>query len=225
MLNDFYRQKPWMDLMKLLKLERLNDCGELICEHCGKPIVKSYDCIGHHTVELTEQNVNDAGISLNPSLVMLVHHRCHNEIHKRFGFEDAKQVYLVWGSPCSGKSRFVRDNAGADDIVCDIDKIWQMVSINEEYVKPPRLAGNVFGIRDCLLDMVRTRKGKWRNAYVVGGYPLAGERERLVNRLGAREIYIDTPKDVCLERALGKPDGWTEFVLDWWRKYTPPTSG
>lgn len=224
MLNDFYRRKPWLDLMKVLKLERVNSNGELICEHCGQPIVKAYDCIGHHTIELTEQNVNDTNISLNPELIMLVHHRCHNEIHKRFGFEDSKQVYLVWGPPCSGKSTFVMNNAGSEDIVCDIDKVWQMVSINAEYVKPARLSGNVFAIRDYILDMIRMRKGKWKNAYVMGGYPLTGERERLIKRLGAREIFIDTPKNICLERASEKPDEWKEFILEWWRKYIPPTS-
>ena len=68
MISSFYRSKPWIDLMTVIRLERGN-----ICEHCGKPIVKKYDAIGHHKIELTEENVEDANISLNPDNIMLVH--------------------------------------------------------------------------------------------------------------------------------------------------------
>ena len=51
-LNNFYKSKEWIDLLELLKLERVTSDGELLCEHCHKPIVKKYDCIGHHRIEL-----------------------------------------------------------------------------------------------------------------------------------------------------------------------------
>ena len=82
-LYDFYRSKPWENLLKTLKMDRLNEQGELICEYCGKPIVRKYDCIGHHKIELTEDNFSDADISLNPDNIMLVHHKCHNIIHDK----------------------------------------------------------------------------------------------------------------------------------------------
>ena len=50
-LSNFYKSKEWLDLLQVLKLERLVN-GELICEHCHKPIYKKYDCIGHHKIEL-----------------------------------------------------------------------------------------------------------------------------------------------------------------------------
>ena len=52
------------------------------CWYCGKPILNKYDCIGHHIEPLTEANVNDPAIAYGKSNIMLVHHRCHNEIHK-----------------------------------------------------------------------------------------------------------------------------------------------
>lgn len=85
MLSDFYKSKEWTDFRALLMLQRLNERGEIICAHCGRPIVKRYDCIGHHLVELTETNYRDVTISLNPDNVVLVHHRCHNEIHEKTG--------------------------------------------------------------------------------------------------------------------------------------------
>lgn len=211
--------------MRVLRQERVNDQGDIICAYCGKPIVKMYDCIGHHVDPLTEANVNDAEIALNPGNVMLVHHACHNKIHHKFG-RVVRQIYVVYGSPLSGKSTYVDKVRQEGDLIVDIDKIWQCVSGCPQYVKPGRLRSNVFGVRDCLLDQVRYRRGKWDNAYIIGGYPLTGERERLCDSLGAREVFIDTPMEECLRRLEECADGrdkaeWEKYIYDWWRKFMP----
>lgn len=153
-LEEFYKSKQWEKFMAALKQERLNDEGFIICAHCGEPIVKKYDCIGHHIEELTLENVNDYSISLNPDNVELIHFRCHNKAHRRFGSEGAREVYIVYGSPCSGKTTFVRESAGENDIILDIDNIYQCITVNDRYIKPERIRENVFGIRDCILDMI-----------------------------------------------------------------------
>lgn len=220
-LDNFYTSREWCKLMTVIKTER----GELICEHCGKPIIRAYDCIGHHKIELTEENVNDYNISLNPDNIMLVHHRCHNIIHNKLGI-GLKQVYLVYGSPLSGKNTFVKENMNDGDIIVDVDNIWQCISNCDRYVKPNRLRSNVFQIRDAMIDMICTRNGNWLNAWVIGGYPLVSERERLRKRLKAKEIFIDTPKEECIHRLYENPNGrdiseWKRYIDDWFEKYTP----
>lgn len=219
-LNGFYSSKPWVNLVSMLKLERVNKAGDLLCEYCHKPIVAKYDCIGHHVIPLDETNVNNADIALNPNNIQLVHHRCHNEIHSRFGCE-RRAVYLVYGSPCAGKTTWVLDAMGHEDIMLDVDRLWNAVCVNG---KPDRLKRNVFGLRDCLLDQIKTRLGKWRNAYVIGGYPLIMERKRICTILGAEPIYIDCEKSVCLERAEMRAPDYSQFVLDWWARFQPDTS-
>ena len=217
-LDTFYKSKQWYGLVQQLKFERLNEQGQLICAHCGRPITKKYDCIGHHTIELTNDNVNDYSISLNPELIELIHFRCHNIEHQRFeGF--SQNVYLVYGSPCSGKSTWVNDVANPDDLIVDIDSIWECISSSDKYHKPARLKSNVFGVRDCLLDQVRTRTGMWRNAYIIGGYPLRSDRDRLCDLLRATPIFIDEPKEICLSRT--KNEEWKEFIEDWFDSYIP----
>lgn len=219
--NNFYKSKPWVELMKCIKLQRVNDEGILLCEHCHKPIVKSYDCIGHHIIELTDDNVNDATISLNPDNVMLVHHRCHNKIHNKLGYADRK-VYLVYGSPLSGKSTFVKDNMEAGDLIVDVDSIWECISGCNRYIKPNRLKSNVFDIRNHLIESIRMRRGKWLTAWLIGGYPLSSERERLCRSLGAREVFIDTSKEDCLQRLYESDrdiDEWKKYIEDWWEKF------
>lgn len=226
-LSNFYQSDEWIKLMISIKDERADDKGKIFCEHCGKEIVRAYDCIGHHIEELTEENVNDVMVSLNPDNVQLVHHRCHNIIHDRLGLSRDKQIFLVYGAPLAGKHEWVESVRNDGDLVIDIDSIWQCVSGCDRYVKPNRLRSIVFGVRDTLIDMVRYRKGNWLNAYIVGGYPLISERQRLCRMLGAREVFIECTNEECMER-LDKCDSikdkneWLTFIADWFDKYTGP---
>lgn len=222
-LSGFYHSKEWIRLTNVLRMERMNENGEIICEYCGKPIVHKYDCIGHHTTELNEQNVNDATIALNPDNVMLVHHRCHNKIHDRLGLSYTKQVFLVYGSPLSGKTTWVHNNMSYGDIIVDMDSIWSCISGQDRYIKPNRLKQNAFAIRDTLIDMIRVRRGNWLNAYIIGGYPLVSERERLIRILGARAVFIDTPQEECIKRFENsdRPKEYLEYINEWWERYSP----
>lgn len=221
-LFTFYRSKEWERLLKQLRIDRLNDDGEIICEYCGNPITKAYNMIGHHKVELTEANVNDFTISLNPENIAFVHHRCHNFIHNKLGYA-VREVFLVYGAPLSGKTTWVHNNMNEGDLVIDIDSIWQCVSGCDRYVKPNRLKSIVFRVRDSLLDAVRYRDGKWNNCYIIGGYPLSSERERLCKELGAREVFIEASMDDCIAR-LDSQEGvdkseWMKFIEDWFSKF------
>lgn len=216
-LSNFYQSDDWCRLVSLLRQERTTADGLLICEHCGQPIVRKYDCIGHHVVELTDDNVNDFSVSLNPANVKLIHFRCHNEIHQRFGSAYIRRVYLVYGSPCAGKTTWVRENANHDDLILDIDLLWEAVCTSDRYHKPNRLKENVFGLRDFLIDQIRVRAGRWRNAFIVGTYPLRSERDRLCDLLGAEPVFIDTPEAECMARAT--TDAWRGYVRDWFDTY------
>ena len=223
-LYDFYHSTEWRTLTKTLRIDRTNDDGQIICEYCGKPIIKAYDCIGHHKIELTEDNVNDYQISLNPENILLCHSRCHNYIHDKFG-RSSRMVYLVYGAPLSGKTTYVKDSMSEGDLIIDMDNIWQCVSGCDRYQKPGRLKAIVFRVRDNLLDAVRYRFGKWNNAYIIGGYPLQSERERLMKELGAREVFIDTSKEECIERLAADDkrdtEEWLRYIDDWFEKFSP----
>lgn len=215
-LSGFYKSKEWEQLIRILRLERVDDAGQTICGYCGKPITRKYDCIGHHIEELTEQNVEDPEIALNPSNVMLVHFSCHNKIHRRFeGFY--QQVFLVYGPPCAGKTTWVQSVANDDDLIVDIDRIWECLCTSDRYHKPNRIKSNVFGVRDILLDQVKIRKGMWRNAYIIGTYPLRTDRDRICSLLRAREVFIFENKETCLSRC--QTEAWKTYVHDWFEDY------
>jgi hypothetical protein len=129
----------------------------------------------------------------------------------------------VYGSPLSGKSSYVAEAMSEGDLIIDMDSIWQCVSGCDKYIKPNRLKSVVFSVRDNLLESVKYRRGKWLNAYVIGGYPFRAERERLIDTLGAREVFIDTTKEECLHRLSVCEDRdkteWGKYINDWWLQY------
>lgn len=224
-LQAFYKSHKWETFISNLRAERTNADGFIICEKCGKPILKAYDCIGHHIKELTDSNVDDVTVSLNPENIQLLHFKCHNEVHERFGYNGRQQqsVFIVYGAPCSGKRTWVHDNANANDLIVDIDKIWAAVraDVCAENEKPNAIKSNVFALRESLLDMIKVRRGKWRNAYIIGGYPLQGERERLMQTVGADKlIHIDTTREVCEARA--QSEEMKKYIAEWFERYAPP---
>lgn len=233
--QQFYKSKTWESFRKVIINSRTDPDGYVHCAICGKPILKPYDLIIHHKMELSEDNVNDAMIALNPDNVECVHFKCHNRIHERFGFNRTstgrnvqKHVYIVYGSPAAGKSTWVNDVADPEDLIVDMDNIWQMISTNNRYDKPGALKSVVFQIRDSLYDIIKYRSGKWHNAYVITGGALKGDRDRLQQRVGADDmIFIDASKEECLKRVNQKFDSedlkeeWKAYILDWFDKYQP----
>ena len=222
MNGDFYRSDIWRKVRASVINDRLKD-GITICEYCDKPIVSAYDIIGHHKIALTPENIDDVNISLNPDNIMLVHHKCHNIIHNKLGYKN-REVYLVYGSPLSGKTSYVDSVKQEGDLVVDMDNIWQCISGCNRYIKPNRLKAVAFSVRDNLLECVKYRRGKWQNAYIVGGYPLISQREALAKELGARVIYIDTNKEECIKRLEADltrdTDEWKKYIDTWWENFS-----
>lgn len=222
-LSDFYRSKEWTDFRLYLIAKRTKADGFVYDEVTGKRIVKAYDIILHHKIELTLENVNDAKITLNEDNIQIVSFKTHNEIHNRFG-KWTRHIYLIYGCPLSGKSTYVKERAGIHDLIIDIDKIYECISNNPAYIKSGRIADNAFAVRDCLLEQIKTRRGKWINAFIIGGYPFKGERERIATEYGAEEIFIDCDKETALARLSTVQDGrdikeWTRYINTWFTRY------
>ena len=222
-LGDFYTSREWAQFRNQLILERLNERCETIDEHTGDVIVNRNDIVLHHIKPLTLENVNDYNISFNPENIMIVSQRSHNDIHSRFGSRNNKQVYVVYGPPCSGKTSYVKSVAGPNDLILDIDSIWECISNNPRYVKPAALKRNVFSLRDAILDQIKTRLGDFENAYIIGTYPLAMDRQRLKNTLGCEFIFINKTKEECLNNLYGNQDrdikAWEVYINDWFERY------
>lgn len=224
-LSDFYRSKEWIEFRAYLIAERRAADGFVYDEITGKPIIKAYDIILHHKIELTLENVNDANITLNPANILIVSFKTHNEIHARYG-KWTRHVYLVYGSPLSGKSTYVRERAGIHDLIIDTDKIYSCISNNPLYIKSNRLYECKEAVESALLECVKLKRGKWINAFIIGSIPYAykAQRERFCTEYGAEEICIECTKDEALSRLAMVQDGrdvqeWSKYIGTWFDRY------
>ncbi len=126
-------------------------------------------------------------------------------------------VYLVCGSPCSGKSTYVQEHMRPGDIVCDVDRLYSALCFNEEHDSELYAHKVASELRKCLCDIIHDRKGNWKNAYVIS---IANTREKVEaekERINADEVvFIDTPIEVCIERAKDRPFYFPWLIEEWY---------
>ena len=215
----FYNSKEWRALRQRLIAE-----ADFLCAECGESYLKdSSQLVGHHVIELTPANVRDANIALNPDNIKIICRRCHDKNHRRFEFGGGHNVYIVYGSPCSGKNSYVNQVAQFGDLIVDLDAIYQAISGCDYHYHPNNLKRNAFDVRDCLIEQIRLRKGGWHDAYIIGGYPRKLQRQQLASRLGAELIFIDTTREQAKLTALAtggtQGEQWCGFIDRWFDTY------
>ena len=228
-LAEFYNSPEWKATRADIIARRTKDDGLVYCEYSGAPIINSYDIIAHHKTPLTMQNVNDFSVSLNPSNIMIVTHKAHNEIHARFGYVTERKVYYVYGAPCSGKTTYVNSVKGNSDIVCDADNIWQCITGGARYEKPNALKYNMFEVRNCIFEMIKNRFPRangWERAYIIEGGAARTPRENRIKELGAEAVFINTDKETCLKRLANdttrtpaQKSEWEKYINKWFEEY------
>lgn len=220
--TQFYNGQDWATCKAQVTMERLKADGALYCEHCGKLIVKGFNpnarnnrnaIVYHHKTYLTNYNVNDASVAINPANIAILHWQCHNEVHNRFNGVAQKverKVYIVTGAPLSGKTTWVRERIQEGDILLDIDDIWQLVSGMPRYTKPSQLKPIIFNIRNTIKEQIAKGIGSWRNAFIVESLPIATDRAREAERYKAHNVEIvtmETTQAECLSRLNAMPKG------------------
>lgn len=222
-IHAFYCRKDYLSFAQACKIKSGG-----ICARCGG-IFDINDLRPHHKEELTLDNIDDPRVTLNPDNIEVLCHNCHNAAHRRFGnVVGTKHVYLVYGSPCSGKTTYVETVATRDDIVVDLDKIHRAICICGLYDKPDATKAVAFNIRNLLLDEIQTAgtRRKWQDAYIIAGLPDVYDRERFIEDYNAEPVHIATPRDECIRRAQQdtKRESILNAVIGWidnyWRRYS-----
>lgn len=127
-----------------------------------------------------------------------------------------QKVYLIHGSPLSGKTTYVNKVSKPGDLIVDVDNIWQSISGCGRYDKPRELSGTVLKIYNMLVEMVKNRQGEWNNAYVICTEFSKKFAEKMCNELNAEFIFLDTDKETCMKRLEECGDGRS---MDTWRNY------
>lgn len=237
----FYNGTDWAYCKAQVTDERIKRDGALYCEHCGRLLTKNFNpnernnkhaIVYHHIRYLTNDNVNDASISINPNNIAVLCWDCHNIEHKRFtgGYQRAeKKVYIITGAPLSGKTTWVRERVSEGDIVLDIDDIWQTISGMPRYVKPKAFKDLVFNIRREIKNYIASAGlGSWRNAFIIEGkLNTPVDRKNEAEKYKAHNVELiemEATREECLNRLYANPNGrdikaYEEYINDYYDNY------
>lgn len=221
-IHAFYCSRAYLSLAQACKV-----ASGGVCARCGE-VFDLGELRPHHIVELNLDNIDDVNITLNPQNIEVLCEQCHNAAHHRFGFTvGQKHVYLIHGSPCAGKTTYVQTVATRNDLIVDLDKIHRSLCVCGLYDKPDATKRVAFGVRDYLLDEIRTAtaRRKWQDAYIIGTYPERLDRELFVREYMAETVHIATPREECIKRAYediqraGVRDAVIGWIENYWQRY------
>lgn len=130
-------------------------------------------------------------------------------------------VYLVYGSPCSGKTTYVKEHTKNGDIVCDVDRLYSAISFNEEHQSELYAQEVASMLYKELIEIIRDRRGNWKNAYVISLANTEEQVQKAKDQINADEcIFIDTPYEVCMERAKERPFYFQWIIQEWFETRT-----
>ena len=133
------------------------------------------------------------------------------------GGQAMTEITFVIGPPCSGKSTYVKEHAGRNDIVFDYDALVHAMTINSMHDNNPNLMDYVLEIREVILRRLEMET-KFERAWIIS--------TRMVDEFYDYFLYnptivqMPTSEDECLERLKANPDGRdVEVTAEVIRKY------
>lgn len=128
-------------------------------------------------------------------------------------------VYLIYGSPCSGKTTYIKEHIKQGDIVCDVDNLYSAISLNEPHNSEIYAEETASELYDYMLDIIRERKGHWKNAFVVTLANTDEQVQKMKERIKADKcVFIDTPMEECLKRAQERPFYFPWIIEEWFAR-------
>ena len=218
--KSFYNSKKWRITRAAYVDSRVNIDGGM-CEYCGAEAGEEV----HHVIALTPANIHDTEITLNWDNLKFLCKDCHFKAHREIivnslnninrcknmtnngcYFDDDGNLiqirrYIVWGSPASGKTTYVRQNMQRGDLIVDLDFIKQAISLQDKTDTPDSLYPVAVKIRELLYDLIAENKIDCKSVWVIASLPRKKERLELAERLGAELVHIDTDYHECIRRA------------------------
>ena len=219
--KSFYNSRAWISTRDAYIAERVRIDGGM-CECCRENVGEEL----HHIIPLTPANINDFDVCLNPDNLKYLCKDCHFRAHRKIileKFEEARsrkkdmniltngcymdeegfvvkaRRFIVWGSPASGKTTYVKEHLMPGDLVVDLDAIKYAISFQNN--QPVNLNPIAFEIRELLYKAIEDGRADCRNVWVIGCLPKRAEREELAARLGAELVYVKADYKECIERA------------------------
>ncbi|WP_297634747.1 HNH endonuclease signature motif containing protein [uncultured Clostridium sp.] len=236
----FYNSKKWKECREEIFNKYFGLCAE-----CGKPGEEV-----HHIEFITPLNIDNPEIVLGHNNLILLCKDCHFDKHRGTNplaksFKNKKKLatsngyyfdkagnllpidkYIVYGSPGSGKSKYVKEHRGIGDLVVDLDLIKQAVSMANRTNDTDNLLDISLEIREYIYKRIENNEVNAKAIWIVAALPKRKERDELCERLRADLIFIDKDINECLNNAyldINRKDKTLEkYIIEkWFADYEP----
>ena len=113
---------------------------------------------------------------------------------------------------------YAREHAQPGDLVLDSDSLYEAFG-GERYANSEGHRPFVWAAFFAVVAEQRKQLEAGFRLWVVQCAPGRETRQRYREMNGAEVVVLETPADVCLERASGRPLGWPDLIRDWWSTY------
>ena len=236
-----YASKAWKQCRDAYKAYKHG-----ICERCGQPGEEV-----HHKTYLTPANINDPEIVFGWHNLELLCRSCHIEEHEkrknlkrgrpareadiRIMFDEQGnpiprgQVCIVWGSPASGKTTYVRQHMQHMDVIIDLDEILKcFTGLTNKVDSQSDIADYLpamLMIRQAIYKAVKEPLPGIRTAWIVAGLPKRSDRQQMSMTFPtATFIHIESTLENCLSN-MEHDDKRTNkerqrrIITEWFRNY------
>lgn len=245
----FYHSTAWRIAREAYVSHRMAIDGGM-CEYCGEKPGEEV----HHKIFLRPENIGDQTVTLDPSNFAYICAECHKRAHNAarllalrnaqlrdrktpmqhhgYYFDEAGgiqpvKVVIVWGSPASGKTTYVREHKDPQDVVVDLDLLGRAVCMAGKTDIPVNALRLAYDMRDMIYGRIAARTLDCKAVWVVAGLPKREQREKLREKLGADDlVYIPSTFEECYRRALHDAEREDKdiqlgIIDKWWRDYEP----
>lgn len=130
------------------------------------------------------------------------------------------KVKIITGAPCSGKTTYVLNHAGRNDIIYDYDRLMNALTINQMHDNNPLLLDYILDIQRSILMRLQDEQ-MIDTAWIVSlQYPSVLDEFVFYD---VEHIHIDTSIDECMRRLESNAEGRDiEQYKNLIKNYIPP---
>lgn len=133
-------------------------------------------------------------------------------------------VVMVCGPAGAGKTTYVRNHAGPNDIIIDLDVIRARIAGTPIHAFSPQHTAQALDERNRILASLAHQPAD-RVAWFIIAAPEQADRDTWQRKLNARVVMLDTPLEICVERIRNDPlragqhGRMIDLAKDWWARH------
>lgn len=134
-------------------------------------------------------------------------------------------IHVIHGAPCSGKSTYVREHAGEEDVRVDFDILAQALGAPISHGSTGAQWKAALAARQAVIDGLIDGELSGVEAWIIQTTLSPQVRERY-EKAGAEIVVMDTSLEECLDRcaADGRPEGTEDRIREWFEKNPTETA-